>query len=40
MKQYFYGDNPQLHIATILEGSRTRIKLYGDFLLQPENQIH
>jgi hypothetical protein len=35
MKQYFYGDNPQLHIATILEGGgRAQIKLYGDFLLQ------
>ena len=35
MKQYFYGDNPQLHIATILEGGgRTQVKLYGDFLLQ------
>ena len=35
MKQYFYGDNPQLYIATILEGGgRAQIKLYGDFLLQ------
>ena len=35
MKQYFYGDNSQLHIATILEGGgRAQIKLYGDYLLQ------
>ncbi len=33
MRQYFYGDNPQIDIVTILEGGgRNQIRCFGEFL--------
>ncbi len=37
IKKYFYSANPNLQIATILEGGgRNQIRTYGEFLLQRE----
>ena len=35
IKKYFYSDNPNLQIATILEGGgRNQLRTYGEYLLQ------
>ncbi len=35
IKKYFYSDNPNLRIATILEGGgRNQLRTYGEYLLQ------